>query len=64
MNKSNSKAIFSTGNIKGSVLKGSSPPPFMDMGQQQQSDALLPMFMKGGLVGSVEEKIRKNKFQK
>jgi len=47
-------------NIKGSVLKGSNPPPFFDMPSQQPE----PMYIKGGLVGAVEQKIKKNKFQK
>ena len=69
----NSKPMYAGGgNLRGSIFKGN-PPPFMDMGSPDylgippipalSSSTPPPFFKKGGLVGAVEEKI-KRKFQK
>ena len=69
-----SKPMYAMGgNLRGSTLKGSNPPPFMDMGSPDylgmppipalSSSMPPPFFKKGGLVAVVEEKI-KRKFQK
>lgn len=69
----NSKPMYAGGgNLKGSIFKS---PPFMDMSSPDytgippiniptlSSSMPPPFFKKGGLVGAVEEKI-KRKFQK
>lgn len=72
-----SKPMYAMGgNLSGSIFKGSNPPPFMDMNDPRyiginpapipalSSSMPPPFFKKGGLVAVVEEKIKKNKFQK
>lgn len=73
----NSKPMYAGGgNLRGSIFKGN-PPPFMDMSSPDytgippininiptlSASTPPPFFKKGGLVASVEEKI-KRKFQK